>query len=251
MRPKVTLLARTTFVAALSPEVIQKALAKDQLQGSSGAQLIEFAGRICYDSLGKGRPSSEYHQHILESGHGSVTEHVSFTFLIEGVSRNLTHELVRHRHLSFSQRSTRYVDENESEVAWHPLFDREYESLRAQSEEVARGAYQLAAEQFTYLLEQEGIGKQTARKQARGAARGFLPSALATEIVVTGNVRAWRGVIDQRATEFADAEIRICINRVYEHLLAECPEYFSDYERYDHPDMADLGYGLRTPYRKL
>jgi thymidylate synthase (FAD) len=99
MEPKATVIAYTKFLerAALTFGEDEEAFDKGQLAGSELANLIEFAGRVCYDSLGKGRPSAEYHANILASGHGSVTEHASITFLIEGVSRALTHELVRHR----------------------------------------------------------------------------------------------------------------------------------------------------------
>ena len=76
-------------------------------------QVVELGGRVCYMSFGKGRKSNqEYIGNILEAKHGSVIEHAVWTFLIAGVSRSLTHELVRHRAgFSFSQLSQRYVDE--------------------------------------------------------------------------------------------------------------------------------------------
>jgi thymidylate synthase (FAD) len=81
---------------------------------SAGETLVETAGRLCYMSFQKPRPggNASYIQHILEVGHGSVLEHAVFSFIITGVDRNLSHELVRHRvGLSPSQLSQRYVDE--------------------------------------------------------------------------------------------------------------------------------------------
>jgi len=78
-----------------------------------GEQLIEMAGRACYLSWSNpaGRSNAQYIRNMLEHGHLSVIEHASATFYITGVSRSLTHELIRHRHLSFSQQSQRYVPE--------------------------------------------------------------------------------------------------------------------------------------------
>ncbi len=83
-----------------------------------GQALAEFAGRACYESWHKPNPATAtnagYLRHILEVGHLSVLEHGSVTFYLRGVSRSLTHELVRHRHLSFSQLSQRYVPERDA-----------------------------------------------------------------------------------------------------------------------------------------
>src|SRR5436309_528420 len=81
-------------------------------------KLIETAGRVCYLSFSKPRPGGNlaYVHHLLEVGHGSVLEHAVFNLLITGVSRSLTHELVRHRAgFGFSQLSQRFVDESEAE----------------------------------------------------------------------------------------------------------------------------------------
>src|SRR5688572_22071898 len=77
--------------------------------------LCETAGRVCYMSFAKPRPggNAAYLTHIKEVGHGSVLEHAVWNLLITGVSRSLTHELVRHRAgFGFSQLSQRYVDES-------------------------------------------------------------------------------------------------------------------------------------------
>src|SRR5947208_14048348 len=79
-------------------------------------QLAEMAGRVCYMSYGKGRKTNrEFLAHIVEVGHGSVLEHSVWSFLVTGVSRSFTHELVRHRHFSYSQLSQRYVNESDSD----------------------------------------------------------------------------------------------------------------------------------------
>src|SRR5205085_10734218 len=84
----------------------------------AGEKLAEIAGRVCYLSFARPRPGGNqaYLGHILEVGHGSVLEHAVWNFVFTGVSRTLTHELVRHRTgMGYSQLSQRYVDESVAE----------------------------------------------------------------------------------------------------------------------------------------
>lgn len=328
----------------------------DQMQGSPAEQLTELAGRICYDSLGKGRPSvtkdgtQGYHDHIKQVGHGSVQEHFNFTIEIPlgtsntlsndpvmvanrrlliancccnrpGVislaatqpyglritvnlrsvlqwlswsesfygyvgpmemqmacmlhrlgheiaphiipespefagdvryepgtaselrfdelqgakivapisdherwvsmylscSRGCSHELVRHGDFTaISQRSTRYVDESEGDWIEHPLMisylrDRgcsDNHVFSRQTMSCARYAYDSAADALEHWLLSRGVDKTSARKQARGAARGYLGNALQTELIFSASVSQWKWMISQRASVFADAEIR-------------------------------------------
>src|SRR5215211_8692011 len=86
-----------------------------EADADGGQALAEFAGRACYQSWGKPNPATAtnagYLRHILEVGHLSVLEHGTVSFYLTGVSRSLTHELIRHRHFSYSQLSQRYVPE--------------------------------------------------------------------------------------------------------------------------------------------
>lgn len=258
MQPTVRVIAYTQFrgvPAELCPNGDPFSKFDQQDYGSDLARLTECAGRTCYDSYGRGRSSADYHRHILEVGHGSVLEHASISFYIDGVSRGLTHELVRHRAgTAISQRSTRYVDESESEWVWHPLIeaacdDPDLEADLAGLAQHAREAYDSVVLRLQANLEAAGTDKLTARKQARGAARGALGNALGTSLVWTANIRALRNVIEQRASEFADAEIRLLANALYEAAVEVCPEYFSDYRRVECPD--GIGYGLVTEFRKV
>jgi len=93
-----------------------------------GEKLVEVAGRLCYMSFAKPRPGGNkaYIDHILEVGHGSVLEHSVFTLLFSGVSRSLTHELVRHRAgMGYSQLSQRYVDEGDTDFVVPPALEEE------------------------------------------------------------------------------------------------------------------------------
>ncbi len=91
--PRITVLARPQFV---EPEHLGVAWLGE---GTDGERLAEFAGRLCYMSQKNpaGRTTREYLENIKKQGHGSVLEHANYTLLLEGVSRSLTHELVRHR----------------------------------------------------------------------------------------------------------------------------------------------------------
>jgi len=236
--PKVTLLARQQYLG--DPDIGWNSDSDNAAQ-----QIAEFAGRLCYLSFGKdtrvigghktiqGRTTNqEYIANVLEVKHGSVLEHVVFTFLFEGISRALTHELVRHRAgFGYSQLSQRFVDESNigfvlpPEVAeGTPAFD------------IWLAACENSLESYRKLLDQ--VAEQVAdepkatlrRKRARQAARAVLPNCAETKIVVTANARAWRHFIELRAAPPADAEIRTLAVTVLRVLRKEAPDIFGDYE---------------------
>jgi thymidylate synthase (FAD) len=232
----VRLIARPQFLG-LPPELGSPA--PGQLEGPDAQKLIETAGRTCYDSFGKGRGSGEFAAHILESGHGSVLEHAQYTFFVSGISRGLTHELVRHRvGVAISQRSTRYVDESESQWVQHPLLeeylaetkDTQVKAMWDDVKAAATNAYVTFADVLQQHLTKKGTDKLTARKQARGAARGILGNALMTELVWSANVRTLRHVIEMRASDAADAEIRVFAVEVLRIMRGELPAFFTDFE---------------------
>jgi thymidylate synthase (FAD) len=155
-----------------------------------GQALAEFAGRACYQSWDKPNPAtatnSGYLRHILEVGHLSVLEHGTVTMYLTGLSRSLTHELIRHRHFSYSQLSQRYVPERDAAFV-EPAVIAEDPELH----ERFLAATDAALAAYGELL--EGLEKRFAdvpnatlrRKQARQAARSVLPNATETRIVVT------------------------------------------------------------------
>ena len=105
--PLLTLLARPVF---LEPDHLK---VKWLGESTDGERLAEFAGRLCYMSQKNpaNRATRDYLENIKKQGHGSVLEHANYSLLLEGVSRSLTHELVRHRAgFAYSQLSQRYVD---------------------------------------------------------------------------------------------------------------------------------------------
>jgi thymidylate synthase (FAD) len=204
--------------------------------------LNEIAGRTSYMSFGKGRKSNqEYLENILSSKHGSVLEHAIWNLLITGVSRALTHELVRHRAgFGYSQLSQRYVDENEARYVIPPLY-QENEELRQkwqQAIDSMRKAYSELAEATTRYVQEKcpGMAPRDRRKWARQAARSVLPNACETKIFVTGNSRAWRHFLEQRGSPHADTEIRLLAVEIGRVLKRESPHIFRDIELIDEPD---------------
>lgn len=310
-----------------------------QLDGTPRERTAELAGRVCYDSLGSGRNSADFHAHIHEVKHYSVYEHTPFTIrfgfedaahltmalltfanrpgvfvwlderdrdhrfalrvtlnfraaiewgqwafpqetvqpllfhrlrnavcrfghelaprivsadegnqphtadtlvapkfpeeqwvtLFLSGSRGFSHEQVRHGDFTaISQRSTRYVDESESLWVRHPLIEAYCKDLNLDAEEfehvdedagntnslsvhaprLARQLYDAAVEKLQPWLVARGVDKFTARKQARGAARGYLGNALLTEMLFSASIVQWHRMIAQRASVHADAEIR-------------------------------------------
>ncbi len=210
-----------------------------------GQALAEFAGRACYQSWTKPNPrtatNAGYLAHILEVGHLSVLEHGSVTFYLTGVSRSLTHELIRHRHFSYSQLSQRYVPERDAALVEPDVIASDPE-LHAQF--VAAG--EAAIEAYTSLL--EGLERRFAdvdnatlrRKQARQAARAVLPNATETRIVVTGNYRAWRHFVAMRASEHADVEIRELAIACLRELATVAPNVFADFSISTLPDGTEV-----------
>lgn len=314
--------------------------ASDQMQGTALERLAELAGRECYDSLGRGRSSAAFHEHVAAVGHFSIYEHGNFTVLLPGAvsnctvllglfnrpglyvrassatdlrvtlnlrsvldwdkwppflrsssltacqlaiqhiahtlapqvisdvdcdpsvaslveaeddeeswvslrvtgSRGFSHELVRHGdRTAISQRSTRYVDESVSDWCIHPLVHAAFTStdlvFAGEFVNAARALYNHTVTTCEPFLTSRGVDKGTARKQARGAARGFLGNALGTSLIFSASVAQWRRMLALRCAAPADAEIResfvACLMLLCQSRYAEC---FAEYTLVDSPD---------------
>ena len=224
---RVQLIARTDFLAP--PDVPWST------DADGGAALVEFAGRACYQSWSKPNPrtatNASYISHIIDVGHFAVLEHASASFYITGVSRSCAHELVRHRHFSYSQLSQRYVPEDEASVVMPPGLedDPELQQIVLAAADASRAAYEtLLAELEAGLDDQPNAVLR--RTQARQIARSVLPNDTETRIVVTGNYRAWRHFIAMRASEHADTEIRRLAIACLRELSRVAPAVFADFE---------------------
>lgn len=244
--PKVTVLARPSFAEPAHLPV--------QWNGEStdGERLAEFAGRLCYMSQKNPahRSTREYLENIKRQGHGSVLEHANYSLLLEGISRSLTHELVRHRAgFAYSQLSQRYVDESDAAFVIPPAIigdDALVAEWRAQVESAQATYVALVGklmERYSWVAD-----KVHRRKMAREAARGVLPNSTETKIVVTANARGWRTMLELRTGEGAEQEIRRLGVLVLRTLQAEAPGFFADFEVYTAEDRVE---SARISYHKV
>jgi thymidylate synthase (FAD) len=241
--PRISVLSRPAFTEPSHLPVAWLGAATD------GEKLAEFAGRLCYMSQRNPaqRNTRDYLENIKKQGHGSVLEHANYSLLLEGVSRSLTHELVRHRAgFAYSQLSQRYVDESDAHFVIPPAIAgiEELEGPWRAQMEAALASYVALVDQLMqrYAWVADKVHR---RKMAREAARGVLPNSTETKIVVTGNARAWRTILELRSSEGAELEIRRMAVAVLRVLREEAPAFFSDFEIYtaeDRREAARIGY---------
>jgi thymidylate synthase (FAD) len=179
-------------------------------------KLIEHAGRTCYMSHQRSTEGSsgKFVRMLVSKGHLSVLEHASATFRISGVSRVTTHQLVRHRLCSFSQRSQRYVKEEENGFVVPPSV-----LASADAMPVFRSSVAASKRAYTELLAQ-GIPKEDARF--------VMPGAAGSELVLSANFRELRHVILTRGTREAQWEVRSIVTEMLKALKQHAPNVFAD-----------------------
>ena len=259
-RPQVSIRGMSDFLGGFAPDLNFAQYVDDPTPLPPGAQLCKTAGQVCYASFGVKRTynadASRYFRNIMESGHGSVLEHANYTLLFYGISRSLTHELVRHRAgVGVSQISQRYVSgrvlrfverpEYQVDAELHEAFERRIDAAAA---EYARVAERLMAQQKAGSDILSGEARTDLRKKVQQAARSVLPNETEAPIVVTANVRAWRHILEMRANPHAETEIRALAFRAYLCLVHSEPMLFGDYRVVNLPDGT---YGLETDYSKV
>ncbi|NJP92288.1 FAD-dependent thymidylate synthase [Nonomuraea sp. FMUSA5-5] len=208
-------------------------------RGDLDAQnLAEFAGRLCYRSFEPGlNPNvvrirdnqDDYLRNILASAHGSVLEHLSFSFVLHNVSRVLTHELVRHRPgVAISQESLRFVRLDELPF-WFPEWAQADEELMKRATAVLEQLEQFQLWMAGHFgLDEEGV-PFSEKKHRTSFMRRFAPEGLATGLVWTANVRTLRHTIEARTAAGAEEEIRLLFQRIGELMRKEAPALFGDY----------------------
>ncbi len=247
--PGVALLARSQsslggfrpFLEGFSPDLRFPEYLDDPGLLEPGAQLCKAAGQLCYASFGPKRThnadAGRYFANIRSSGHGSVLEHASFSFLLYGVSRSVTHEVVRHRAgMAYSQISQRYVSgrvlrfverpEYQNDPELHRQFERRIDRAAADYESVAN---HLLALQKDGLETLSGDAATDRRKKVQQAARSLLPNETEAPLVMTGNARSLRHFIEMRGNSHAEVEIRRLALRMYLCLSVIEPDLFGDY----------------------
>ena len=210
--------------------------------------VIASAARLCYssatiDDLMKKSEDDEstrkYIDMLMSLGHESPIEHVSFTFGIEGISRACTHQLVRHRIASYSQKSQRYVNETQFEyvtpeaIASDPVakdvYDETMQLLQSRYDFIRAGLIQ------KYV--KDGMDEKAAEKKANEDARMVLPNACCTSIIVTMNIRSLFNFFKHRCCNRAQWEIRAVANEMLRQCMSVAPNIF----KYAGPDCITKG----------
>jgi len=209
-------------------------------------EVIATAAKLCYsptdiNTLREGltpEKSAEFVEKLMNMGHESPIEHVSFTFAIEGISRACSHQLVRHRIASYSQQSQRYVNMNNFDYITPPaiLSDEKANNIYQELIKQISNGYNELADRLTTihaanLMEHEGldcekaIGK--AKKLANEDARYILPNACETKIIVTMNARSLYNFFAHRCCNRAQWEIQEVAEQMYRIVYKIAPTLFS------------------------
>lgn len=258
-RPQTNLAGLAGFLEGFDPGLRFPEYLEDPTRLPGSSQLCKTAGQLCYASFGPRRTRNEdaaaYFERLVSAGHGSVLEHASFSFLLYGLSRSVTHELVRHRAgTGFSQVSQRYVSGSVLRFVERPEYQDDGELHRLFEERISRAAAEYEEMAGRLLERQEGGAamlsadyKTDARKKVQQTARSLLPNETEAPMVFTGNVRALRHVIEMRADAHAESEIRALALRLFLCLRAADPILFGDYEIGELPDGTRT---VSTRYRK-
>jgi thymidylate synthase (FAD) len=181
-------------------------------------KVIELAGRTCYMSLDRrGEESApKFVRMLVTRGHHSVLEHATATFAVSGISRACTHQLVRHRLCSFSQKSQRYVSEDRAAFVVPETISANEEALRVFTESTS-GSHA----SYEKLMDL-GIPREDARF--------VIPGAVETDIVLSANLRELRHVVELRGSRHAQWEIRELAVAMLAVLKRHAPNVFFDLE---------------------
>lgn len=172
--------------------------------------------------------------HLIDHGHWGPFEHPQATIAIEGISRVVSHQIVRHRHFTYDQQSLRYVDVSEGDLRnlfQYPEFrgddfDVDREGVHEFDTDEAHGiystAYADAMSSYRRLLDL-GVPKEQSRK--------VLPIGIKTNIVMSGNARAWMHILNVRTKSNVQAETRRCAEAIFQELKDWMPYTFEKYDK--------------------
>lgn len=219
VEPRVTLLAHTK----INEEAISEWM-EIQESSTDAETLLTMAGRNCYRSFHRPneatRDDADYLNRTLgEQGHWSISEHATATLYFTGVSRAFLAELTRHRHLSFSVESQRFINANDANIVMPP-------AVRELDKEDQDWFLLLAEESIEDYKAIQAALDHLPKKQRNEAARGLLPNCVETRMVVSGNLRAWSEVIGRRTQPDADAEIQEVMRLAAKQLHTVSPVLF-------------------------
>ena len=190
-------------------------------------ELIESAGRTAYQSRDKISKNSaeKFVKMLRDRGHESVLEHSCMTVEFNNVSRGMTHELVRHRLASYTQESTRYVDEKDFRIVIPP--DKEKDEKLVELNLSSGEKIKVSFQDWMDLNEQMYKGLRKANWLPQDA-RQVLPTGIESQIVVTCNFRQWRHIFKLRTAPEAHWEIRRVMTNLLTELKQQIPIIFDD-----------------------
>ena len=207
--PKIELVASTQLANTQAGETKAEDWMRLNPNATDAESLIELAGRGCYESFDRPNAATadtgDYiRRTAFDMQHGSILEHASVTLRFSGVSRAWLTEMERHRHLSWSVASQRYIDGEKFGAVMPPAIRDSSSSVQHRWREATKKAY----DAYAVLSDSLNDFEDVPLKQRREAARGVLPNCVETRGVVTGNLRAWSTILPLRAHPTADAEMQ-------------------------------------------
>lgn len=214
-------------------------------------ELIELSGRICYLSFGNKqspRTNNEYISNLISAGHESVLEHISWSFIITGVTRAFSHQLVRHRiGFSFSQLSQQYY--NEENLTLIPPKGHEVDSWLMDEwknlEETIQDSYIKIRDQARESAP-SSLNHKERNRWINSTARSILPNCTETKLSVTANARAIRDLLAKRGVIQGDLEMREFAAILLTNVKQDAPSTFSDFNI----ATAEDGFPIVTSGRK-
>ncbi|WP_180698438.1 FAD-dependent thymidylate synthase [Pseudomonas crudilactis] len=219
---------------------------KKSHESKGSDDLVEFSGRVCYMSFGERqspRSNQEYILNLIDSGHGSVLEHVNWTFIASGVSRGFTHQLVRHRAgFSYSQLSQQYYDESDADFVAPPSLKKDtalYKKwLKAMTSSLE--LYRELIQSAQKMSISSALSNKEKLRELRTTARSILPNAIETKIVFTANARAIRNFLIARGAIEGDWEMRDVSSQILKIVKKDAPSLFQDFEKVTLADGSSL-----------
>ena len=209
-------------------------------ENTSGAnETVELAGRLCYMSFGdlqSNRNNSEYIENLIDMGHESVLEHVNWSFIITGVSRGFTHQLVRHRvGFAFSQLSQQYFNSSmtcmvePNIIMKHGFLSEKWRQITDKSKEAYTELLALLDQLENENTTLSAAEKKEIKRLKYSAARSVVPNATDTKIFVTANARAIRHFLDVRGSIPGDEEMRTVSAEILRLVSEDSAVLFSDF----------------------
>lgn len=248
VRPVVIKIAETTVIPGAMDETLKLIGVSDDARERylasrthDGRALAEFAGRVCYESYEPGlnpnvtrvRDSpKEYFENVIRRGDGSILEHAWISFALIGISRVLSHEIVRHRvGTAISQESLRYVRPSAIKF-WIPeeLSESQHGAMAKAVDDI-EAAYRALEKEIPW--EQLSMDR---KKRLTSAIRRILPDGIATNMIWSANHRTLRWVIEMRTDPAAEVEIRMVFDQIADICRRDYPELYGDFVATELPD---------------